>query len=233
MLFILANVALALDIAAYQGVLQRHVDAAGRVNYAALQDDAALDAFTDALAAAEEPTDPAARMAFWINAYNALTLDLIADNYPLSSIRELDGGDPWSARMFTVAGQPVTLNHIEHQILRPLGDARVHAALNCASRGCPPLPPAPFASDQLDAQLNDAAQRWVRTNGVNVDVSANTLQISKIFDWYGEDFVRDGEPKERAAASFAATYLPEHAAFLAAGGYTTSYMSYDWGLNAQ
>ncbi|MFT4975436.1 MAG: hypothetical protein ACI8S6_001323 [Myxococcota bacterium] len=233
MLILLAHTALALDIAAYTGVLQRHVDAQGRVDYAALHEDTELDTLTDGLAAATEPADPKARMAFWINAYNALTLDLIADNFPLGSIRELDGGDPWSARMFTVAGQPVTLNHIEHQILRPMGDARVHAALNCASRGCPPLPLKPLTGDELDAQLNDAAQRWVATNAISVSVEDNAVQLSKIFDWYGEDFVRGEETKEQAAVRFATTYLPEHADFLTAGSYTTSYMSYDWGLNSQ
>lgn len=233
MLFLIVHTAFALDTTAYKAVLQRYVDAHGMVNYAALQDDTTLDAFTDALATATEPDSPPEKMAFWINAYNALTLDLIADNYPLSSIRELDSGDPWSGRMFTVAGQSVTLNHIEHQILRPMGDPRVHAAINCASRSCPPMPPEPLSGNTLDAQLEAASERWLRSNGITIDAAEGSVLISKIFDWYGEDFITAEESKEVAATRFAANYLTEQSAYLTSSSYTTSYMSYDWGLNSQ
>lgn len=230
-MFLLVHTALALDVTPLQAVLQRHVDEQGRVDYAALQDDASLGTFTAALATTAEPSQPDAKMAFWINAYNALTLSLIAENYPLGSIRELDGGDPWNMRMFTVANQSVTLNHIEHQILRPMNDARIHAALNCASRGCPPLSTTPFTGEQLDTQLHSASARWLAANGIAIDTENASVRLSKIFDWYGEDFVVSDESKEQAAVRFATQYLPEQAAFLQSGEYTISYISYDWGLN--
>jgi hypothetical protein len=233
MLFLIIHTALALYIADYTVVLQRYVDSKGLVNYAAMQDDTTLDAFTTALATATEPAAPKEKMAFWINAYNALTLDLVADNYPLGSIRELDSGDPWSMRRFTVAGQSVTLNHIEHQILRPMGDPRVHAAINCASLGCPPIPPTPISGDTIDAQLEAASERWLRSNGIAINPQEGSVLISKVFDWYGEDFITAEESKEVAATRFAATYLTEQSAFLTSGAYTTSYMSYDWVINSQ
>jgi hypothetical protein len=233
MLFLTVAAAAAMDHSDYQGVLSAHVNAKGDVDYAAVQASGALDAYLTALQTAAEPSEQAGRMAFWINAYNALTIDLIADNFPLSSIRELDGGDPWESRRFTVAGQLVTLNHIEHQILRPMGDPRVHAAINCASLSCPPIPPAPISGDTIDAQLEAASERWLRSNGIAINPQEGSVLISKVFDWYGEDFITAEESKEVAATRFAATYLTEQSAFLTSGAYTTSYMSYDWGINSQ
>ena len=169
MLFLTVAAAAAMDHSDYQGVLSAHVNAQGNVDYAAVRSSGALDAYLSALQTAAEPADRSARMAFWLNAYNALTIDLIADNFPLSSIRELDGGDPWESRRFTVAGQLVTLNHIEHQILRPMGDPRVHATINCASMSCPPMPPEPLSGRTLDAQLEAASERWLRSNGITID----------------------------------------------------------------
>ena len=189
MLFLTVAAASAMDHSSLQSVLSTHVDAAGNVDYAAVQATGALDEYLTALETAAEPGGRADKMAFWINAYNALTVDLIADNFPLSSIKELDGGDPWESRRFTVAGQLVTLNHIEHMILRPMGDARIHAAVNCASRGCPPLPRVAFTGARLDEQLNAVSTAWIQSNGITVDVEHGMVSLSKIFEWYGDDFV--------------------------------------------
>lgn len=241
LLSLMVAAALAADHGALQAALDAHVSSRGTVDYAGLKASGALDGYLDGLASAAEPSSRGEQMAFWINAYNALTLDLIADNYPLSSIRDLDGGDPWSARTFTVAGRTVTLNDIEHNILRPMGDARIHAAVNCASQGCPPLSPRAFTGSGLDAQLDDAARRWVQGNGVRIDPGKNTVSLNKIFDWYGDDFTAayasedipgiDG--KAEAALNFAARYLPERADYLRQGGYTVEYSPYSWELNAQ
>ena len=239
MLILTVAAAAAMDHSGYQAVLSAHVDDKGNVDYAAVQASGALDAYLEGLQTATEPAGQAEKMAFWINAYNALTIDLIADNFPLGSIRELDGGDPWESRRFTVAGQLVTLNHIEHMILRPLGDARIHAAVNCASRGCPPLSRTAFTGASLDTQLNAVSTAWVSTNGVVIDKDAGMVSLNKIFEWYGEDFMPTSqdipgvEGTQEAAISFIATHLPAEAAWLHAGGYTVSYSSYDWGLNVR
>jgi len=218
----------------------------GGVDYAGLAaDPGPLDAYLKSLEAADlSAAGRDEQMAFWINAYNALTLELMAENYPLASIRDLDGGDPWSARSFTVAGKSVTLNHIEHKLLRPMGDPRIHAAVNCASRGCPPLRAAPFTAAGLDAQLNEASALWAATNGLAVDKGAGVVELNTILDWFGEDFLpgygadhRDipgVEGEAEAGLNFLAQYLDEPtAAWIAAGGYEARFAEYDWGLNSR
>ena len=240
MLSFLLPVALAFDAthAPQQRVLDARL-AGGRVDYAGLKAAPAdLDAYLKDVATA----DPAAlsgddRKAFWINAYNALTLDLIADSYPLKSITDLDGGKVWDTRKFPVAGKSMTLNDIEQRTLRPLGDPRVHAALNCASIGCPALAAKVYTGAGLSGQLDAASKRWV----ASARLEGAALSVSQIFDWYGDDFVaRYGssrfdipglDGKAEAAANFVAAYATDKAAALQAGGYTVSYAPYDWGLN--
>jgi len=222
-------------------VLGQHVDEGGRVAYGAASGDAALEAVVAGLAGVAEPVDRAEKMAFWINAYNVLTVDLVADHWPLESIRDLDNGNPWDARRFTVAGKSVTLNDIEHRILRPMGDPRIHAAVNCASLGCPPLATTPFTAAGLDAELDAASRRWVQTTAVSIDQTKGTVSLSRIFDWYGKDFLATAtadvpgiEGKKDAALQFVARYLPkEEAAWLMAGGYAVSWAEYSWVVNAR
>ena len=226
--------------APYQAVLDQHLRQ-GRVDYAAIQRTGALDGTLDGLAKATEPTAPAEKMAFWINAYNALTIDLIADEWPVSSIRDLDGGKVWDSRSFTVAGRAVTLNDIEHRILRPMGDPRIHAAVNCASVGCPPLPAGAFTAANLDAELTAASRRWVASNGASIDQAGGVVRLSRIFDWYGDDFVPRADraipgldPKQAAAIDFLADHAePAVATWLAGGGYRVEWQPYDWAVNAR
>jgi len=228
----------------FGAVLKAHVAPTGVTYEALAADRAGLDAYVKSLEAADvSGFSGAESMAFWINAYNALTLTLIVNEYPLGSIRDLDGGDPWNARSWTVAGKSVTLNNIEHDILRPMGDARIHAAVNCASRGCPPLASTPFTGVGLQQELAAASASWIQLNGARVDQSAGAVSLSAIFDWYGDDFVPsygklhdvpalDG--KQEAAVNFAAAFLSEaDRKWLEAGGYAVSYADYDWGLNAR
>ena len=239
MCLVLTLSAAAMDHSGLQAVLSAHVDSSGNVDYAAVKSSGALEAYLEGLQGAAEPAGQAEKMAFWINAYNALTIDLIADNYPINSIRDLDGGDPWNARRFSVAGRQVTLNDIEHNIIRPMGDARIHAAVNCASRGCPPLSRTAFTGAGLDGQLDAVSRAWISGNGISIQDGA--VSLNQIFDWYGDDFIPDSDVdipgvdgKAEAALSFAARYLPaEQAAFIKAGGYTVGYGRYDWALNQQ
>ncbi len=222
-------------------VFARHVDDAGRVAYDAASTDAELEAVVSALSTAEEPAGRAEKMAFWINAYNVLTVDLVADHWPLESIRDLDGGNPWDKRLFTVAGQTVTLNHIEHKILRPMGEPRIHAAVNCASLGCPPLAGTVFTGSGLEAELTAASRRWAESTGVRIDRTAGTVSLNKIFDWYGEDFAAGAtadvpgiDGKRDAAIQFLARHLPaDDAAWLMAGGYSVTWAPYSWRVNTQ
>jgi hypothetical protein len=241
----LASLLLLLGVAwattPYQAALDRYVDAQGRVDYAGIRASGALDATVSALASAVEPTAADARMAFWINAYNALTIDLVADAWPIASIRDLDGGKVWDTRRFTVAGKQVTLNDIENKTLRPMGDPRVHAALNCASKGCPALAKSAYAAATLGAQLDAAARAWAAGNAMVLDQAGGSVAFNSIFDWYGADFeakstadVPGVEGKAEAAALWLANYCSaERAAWLRKGGYQVAWAPYDWSVNSR
>ncbi len=170
------------------------------------------------------------KIAFYANTYNALTLDLIVSRDPLpASIRDLDGGKVWQRQVFPVGRERVTLDQIENQKLRPLTDGRIHAVLNCASKGCAPLAAEPLRPDELERQLEEAARRWVHTTAMRLE--GDTLFLSRIFQWYAEDFT--GMPKgtasddemKRAARRFIEarrTLGPVR---------RMEWMEYDWSLN--
>jgi hypothetical protein len=238
----LSGAALALDptYAAYDALLQANVSPQG-VTYAAIGP-AGLDPFLAELAAVDlRELNPIEQKALFINAYNALTLDLIAENPGVASIRDLDGGKVWSTRRFTVGGQSLTLDDIEHKRLRPMGDPRVHAALSCASKGCPALLSRAYTAERLNDQLDLACRAWVRSNAAQINTQAKTVALSSIFDWYGDDFLAQWEDKanipgvegkQQAALNFIAFYSGSATAtWLTAGGYTVTWATYDWGVN--
>jgi tetratricopeptide (TPR) repeat protein len=198
----------------------------------------ALAAYLEALATAPVASfAPDQQLAFWIDAYNALTLALVLDAMPLSSIRELDGGQVWTTRSFVVGGERLTLDAIERERVRPLGDGRVHAVLSCASRGCPPLSPDAVVASGLDAQLDAAAARWVASNAWQS--ADGGVALSSIFDWYAADFaayVQGDIPGVDGDAEAALWFLSRYAdtatsARLRAGGAPVVWQEYDWSLN--
>ncbi len=237
---------------AYGRLLVRFVRGA-RVDYQALKADSSeLDAAVasfDAPATRGEATWPrAARLAFWINAYNVFTLRAIVGHYPIqghwlsiaprNSIRQIDG--VWTTLKWRVAGRDVTLDQIEHEILRPtFKDPRVHFAVNCASKSCPPLRAEPYDAGRLDAQLDDAARRYL-ASPYGVQVSSDVLKVSSIFKWYGDDFIArfagaaaQGPPdRDRAILGVVTRYGPPAAAALAGSGRARiEFLDYDWSLN--
>lgn len=135
-----------------------------------------------------------AQMAFWINLYNALTVRLVFDHYPLKTIRDIDispgwfEDGPWGAKLATVDGQKLSLDEIEHRILRPIWqDPRIHYAVNCASVGCPNLAPWAYTGARIDSQLDTAARSFVNHPRA-VLVTGNGVQLSSLFKWYAQDF---------------------------------------------
>ena len=187
-----------------------------------------LDTYVRSLAEAPVATfsrDEA--LAFWINAYNALTLDLILDEGTPASIMDLDGGKVWDTRSFRVGGADLTLNQVEHERVRKLGDGRIHAAVNCASRGCPPLPPEPIRALTVDAQLTEAAGRWARTNAYSTPTGC--VQLSKVFEWYASDF-GSGDAKQNAVR-FLVRYAPATRQAQLEGP-VCEWQPYDWALNS-
>ena len=194
-----------VDHAAWTAILHGHVrrmsDGATRFAYRAMTqaDRAALKAYVTALEAVPVAgLNRAEQFAYWTNLYNALTVQVVTDHYPVASIRDIGispgvfASGPWGAKLATVGGQPVTLNDIEHRILRPIWrDPRVHYAVNCASIGCPDLAPEAYAGISLDRQLDAAAASYVG-HARGVSVAGDGVTLSSIYNWFTEDFSGDG-----------------------------------------
>jgi tetratricopeptide (TPR) repeat protein len=164
------------------------------------------------------------RMAFYLNIYNAITLKMIIENYPVKSIKDIPG--VWDKIKFNAAGRNLTLNQIEHQILRKeFKEPRIHFVLVCASKGCPELASEPFSGKVLDEQLDREARKFVNDKTkVRLDRDNKTLYISLIFKWFNEDF---GD-----SIKFISKYLSEDdAEFIKKAKPKIKYLNYDWSLN--
>lgn len=237
----LAAPAAANDLALYARLLERHTQevadlARVRVDYPAISTSPDWRRLVASLASA----DPAAlrtreqQLAFWINAYNILAIDLVAQHYPIASIRDVGSRlrPVWKRPAGRVGGRAVTLDEIEHEIVRPLGDPRTHAVVICASTSCPALPREPLAAERLDAQLDAAMRRWMADpgKGLQIDRATNTVRASRIFDWFEKDFAKAG-----GVLAFVARYAPESdREWLRAHGASAQieYFDYDWAVNA-
>jgi hypothetical protein len=171
--------------------------------------------------------DDADRLAFWINLYNALTVDLVLDHYPLKSIRNIAKGEPWSQRLVEVEGQALSLDEIENGILRKLWrDPRVHYAVNCASGSCPNLRPRAFTGDTIEAMLDDGARDYINHDRA-VRVAGGDAELSQIFSWYARDF---GGSQASLIAHLQQYASPELKERLSNVEHISGY-SYDWSLN--
>ncbi len=226
--------------AAYTALLQRHVSN-GMVDYAALKRDAVLGTYLASLSEVSreelEAWPESDRIAFWIDAYNAFTLQLILEHYPVKSIRSI-GFLPGSAfrqefiRLRAAGSAPISLDFIEHETLRKrFREPRVHFALVCASASCPSLRGEAYRGADLDRQLEEATRAFLADQRKNrFDAATRTLHLSAIFKWFGEDF-------ERAAGSVPA-FVSQHAlaefgAVLSSGPVAVEYEPYDWSLNGR
>ena len=221
----------------FDTALKTHVQN-GVVDYEGLRKTQALTPEVLWLSTTKIPVSPQEQKAFWINAYNLLTLDLIVDHPQISSIRELHNGEPWKKESFVVSGQPITLDEIEHKILRPLGDPRIHAAINCASKGCPPLQSFAYQGNQLNTQLDIACRNWMATNAYFL--STSQLQLNSIFDWFKEDFSAYREPIPKlnkgmqGVVGFIIAYSDGNIQKeLREGDYKITFSEYDWLLNGK
>lgn len=221
---------------ALDALLKRHVSVDGaHVDYKGLKQDLPqLDAYLASVASADLKTLSSKELkALLINAYNAYTLKLIISNESVTSIRNID--DPWGTQAYRVGGHAVSLNDLEHGLLRPLfKDPRIHFAVNCASIGCPPLRPEAFTGQKLTQQLEQATKATL-TNPSYVHVKANTLHLSSILDWYGGDFTNPHYTAHKASvAAYVAMYAtPEVSAFIKSKDNDPKvvFLEYNWALN--
>jgi hypothetical protein len=176
---------------------------------------------------------PDEKLAFWINAYNILAIELITQHYPLDGIKELGSffSPVWDLEVATIEGQSVSLGAIEHEILRKMGDPRIHGAIVCASLSCPPLARTPYRAATLDDDLSTAMRTWLASpqKGVAIEREPNIIRLSKIFDWFEEDFDSRGgvlTAIEPYLPSDTATWIREHGRSA-----RIRYFDYDWSLN--
>jgi len=244
----------------YAAALARYVDDRGMVNYRSLKANSGdLDAFSASLSLVKpgefDSWGDQQKIAFWINAYNALTLEAIIRNYPIksslvrsvvypkNSIRQIPG--VWDQLRFVVAGREMTLNEIEHSALRAkFSEPRIHVALVCAAMSCPPLRNEPYAAENLDQQLDDQARTFLRSShSLRINRGKATVYLSPIFQWFGEDFIKTygtsdnfagKSDTERAVLNFISRYVSEaDRDFLLHARYKIEFLDYDWSLNKQ
>ncbi|WP_217992617.1 DUF547 domain-containing protein [Polaromonas sp. AET17H-212] len=183
------------------------------------------------------------QLAFLANAYNAYTVELVLTRYPdLQSIRDLGGllQSPWKKKFFRLLEQERSLDELEHGMIRAPGifdDPRIHAAMVCASIGCPMLRNEAFVAERLDAQLDDALRRFLSDRSRNrFDGTTGTLAVSKIFDWYRRDFEQGHKGYDSLQAVFARhadslANTPQTQGDVRAGRYKLAFLNYDWALN--
>ncbi len=230
-----------IDHSAWDKILARYLQTSpgdiNRFSYGAVtaSDREALDGYLNALSAtAVSGYARNEQYAFWINLYNALTVDVVLDHYPVDSIRDIDispglfADGPWDKELIEVEGEALTLNDIEHRILRPIWrEPRTHYAVNCASNGCPNLLPRAFTAANTEELLSAAAADYVN-HPRGVSVSSDRITVSKIYDWFGEDFGGD----ETAILNHLLDHAsPDLAARIRAVGKIHD-TAYDWALNA-
>jgi hypothetical protein len=226
----------------YTAVLRDHV-IQGRVNYRGIKNDDRFWMYIESLrkSSPDEIVDTKARLAYWINVYNAFTIKLVCDHYPIESIKDLNTGSflaylfsstAWDKEVVTLADKTLTLNRIEHEIIRPqYNDPRIHYALVCAARSCPPLRPEAYSAERLESQLDDQATAFIRDRARNVfDPAKSSLMLSSIFKWYATDF----GGSDAALIEHIVKYLPDDQARTlrdVAFQVKITYLDYDWRLN--
>jgi len=229
-----------IDHHAWDRLLRGHVDSEGNVDYGGWHADAAdlqaLDAYLSTLSRANPRFEAGrdARLAFWINAYNALTIRGILREYPTSSIRNHTawgwGFNMWRDLLLHVGDADYSLGQIEHELLRPLNEPRIHFAIVCGSRGCPRLLNRAYQTTDLEQQLGDNSRNFFADpQKLEYDPASGQLRLSPILKWYAKDF--GGSQAEMLKTI--APYLPEGVSreLPARGKLRTDFMDYDWSLN--
>ena len=210
------------DHSKWNEVLTKFVSKDGRVNYKALHKNPdVLTAYLNDLVS-EQPKDEWSKdlkLAYWINAYNAYTLKLIIDNYPLESIKDIK--NPWDQAFIPFDGTLISLNTIEHSILRKMDEPRIHFAIVCASVSCPKLQNKAFRASIIEEQLSNATKTFLSDASKN-ELSKDKIKISKIFKWFKQDFEQN-----RSVIDFINKYVDYEISKDA----DIDYLNYNWSLN--
>lgn len=214
----------------------------GLVDYKNLKNDNQLDNYLSQLSDTNpDKLNRNEKLAFWINAYNAFTLKVVSDNYPINSITDLHTGGKiigyligktvWDKQFITINNKKYALNDIEHKILRKMNEPRIHFAVVCASISCPELRAEAFEADKIEAQLQEQTAKFLNDKTRNhYDLKNREAYISEIFNWFGEDFGKSDEN----ILKFIANYVPENISKdikSNLSNWSISFNDYDWDLN--
>jgi hypothetical protein len=214
-------------------LLKAHISPLGIVDYKGfIRDKTKLEAYLKTISenAPDRKTwSKNEQLAYWINAYNAFTVKLISDNYPVESIRDLGPtfkipliNDVWHYKFFKIGGQESSLDEIEHSILRKeFEEPRIHFAINCASVSCAPLLNEAFTASKIDAQLGKVAKTFINDKTRN-KIAANAVEISSLFSWFKGDFTKNGSVID---------FLNKYSSVKISPDAKVSYLNYNWNLN--
>lgn len=221
--------------AVFDSLLRQHVDEAGLVDYQGFIRDSTQFKEYLQLLSAHHPNDEnwsrEERIAYWINAYNAFTIKLIMDHYPVASIKDIKNGIPfvntvWDIKFINIEGAEYDLNNLEHGILRPkYNEPRIHFAVNCASISCPKLQRFAYTGDKLDEQLDRAARDFLNDPEKN-EIAAGKVNLSKILNWYWGDFKDQYDSRIELVNQYVDEIVVNPEA-------EVDFLEYDWGLNEQ
>lgn len=223
----LSFVAIQAQTSIFDSLLQKNVDKTGRVDYQSLKNNETLLDNYLAYIQNNEPTKDWSsnkKKAFWINTYNAYTIKIILNNYPLKSIRDIkiDGKTSWKIPFVKVGQKRYTLDQIEHEILRKkFNDPRIHVGINCASVSCPRLWNFAFTEDNIAYSLDNLMKVFINDTTRN-KISKNNVALSEIFNWFSKDFIKNGT---------IINYLNTYAAIKISEKASIKYLTYDWSLN--
>ena len=203
-------------------LLQKHVSPQGNVDYKGFQKDAnKLQSYLDDLAknSPEKSWSKNAVLAYWINTYNAFTVKLILDNYPVKSIKNIS--NPWGKKFFTIGAKKYSLEEVEHEILRKMNEPRIHFAINCASFSCPNLLNEAYTEAKVEKQLESVAKSFVNDKTKNT-ITANKIEISEIFSWFSGDFKTRGTVID---------FLNQYSIVKINSKASVKFKTYNWSLN--
>lgn len=215
------------DHSKFDALLKKHVNASGDVSYKGFMDD--IEAFDEYLVELREKApmkdwSKSERKAFYINAYNAYTIKFIITKYPVKSPKDVkfSGKDMWHFRMVQVGPQKYDLTQVEDNILRKMGDPRIHFAINCGAKSCPKLLNEAYTAESINAQLTKVTKAFVRNSTHNV-LKSKKVTISRIFEWYAEDFNKGSETTISFLNKYGNVTIEKTAKI--------EYKEYDWTLN--
>ncbi|QAA82769.1 DUF547 domain-containing protein [Aequorivita sp. H23M31] len=212
-----------IDHSQWDNLLQKHVDENGLVDYKRFANDKLLLNNYLIMLSKNEPTENWSLeevLAYYINLYNAATVKLIVENYPVKSIKDISR--PWTKNRILIGNREISLDEIEHGILRKMDEPRIHFALNCASISCPKLLNQAFTASKINKQLDQAAEDFI--NGDKNHVSPSNPLLSPIFDWYKKDFKVNGKTDVIA-------FINQYSNIEIHPQAKISYLKYDWNLN--